>query len=174
MTCYSKEEEHFVQAVNLLKLTIEYTCSINDQFCKQVDGVAMGDTHCVKYTRIKECSTAWKLSKYGVFSSPYFPAFGLNTERYEVCGKIRTRKNSLFGHISHSVRVRENPYSGIFYTVIRSLVFSDTFMKKMESDMVITLKPIFHKTVVDNTYPRREKSEPDGLLDKMISYNSST
>ena len=26
--------------------------------------------------------TAWKVSKYGVFSGPYFPAFGLNTERY--------------------------------------------------------------------------------------------
>ena len=23
--------------------------------------------------------TAWKLSKYGVFSGPYFPVFGLNT-----------------------------------------------------------------------------------------------
>ena len=54
--------------------------------------------------------TAWKVSKYGVFSGPHFPAFGLNTERYEVslriqseCGKIRTRKYSVFGHISHSV-----------------------------------------------------------------------
>ena len=28
--------------------------------------------------------TAWKVSKYGVISSPYFPAFGPNTERYEV------------------------------------------------------------------------------------------
>ena len=28
--------------------------------------------------------TAWKVSKYGVISGPYFPAFGLNTERYEV------------------------------------------------------------------------------------------
>ena len=27
-------------------------------------------------------SSAWKVSKYGVFSVPYFPAFGLNTERY--------------------------------------------------------------------------------------------
>ena len=27
-------------------------------------------------------NTAWKVSKYGVFSGPYFPAFGLNTERY--------------------------------------------------------------------------------------------
>ena len=39
-----------------------------------------------------------------------FPAFGLNTEIYEVslriqseCGKIQTRKNSIFEHILHSV-----------------------------------------------------------------------
>ena len=45
-------------------------------------------------------ATAWKVSKYGVFSGPYFPAFGLNTERYSVslrirseCEKIWTRKN---------------------------------------------------------------------------------
>ena len=42
--------------------------------------------HCVKNVRIRS------------YSGPYFPAFGLNTERYEVslfsqskCGKIRTR-----------------------------------------------------------------------------------
>ena len=53
--------------------------------------------------------TAWKVSNYGLFSGPYFPAFGLNTERYSVslhiqseCGKIRTRKNSVFGHFSRS------------------------------------------------------------------------
>ena len=28
--------------------------------------------------------TAWKVSKYGVFSGPYFPAFGLNTGKYGV------------------------------------------------------------------------------------------
>ena len=28
--------------------------------------------------------TKWKVSKYGVISGPYFPAFGLNTEKYEV------------------------------------------------------------------------------------------
>ena len=27
-------------------------------------------------------STAWKLSKYGVFSGSYFPVFGLNTGKY--------------------------------------------------------------------------------------------
>ena len=43
------------------------------------------------------------------FSGPYFPAFGLNMARYGVslriqsqCGKIPTRKNSVFGHFSRS------------------------------------------------------------------------
>ena len=42
-------------------------------------------------------STSWKVSKYGVISGPYFPAFELNTERYEV------RSFS-----PYSVRMREN------------------------------------------------------------------
>ena len=53
-----------------------------------------------------------KVSEYGVFTGPYFPAYGLNKKRYEVshriqskCGKIRTRKISVFGHISNSVIV---------------------------------------------------------------------
>ena len=44
-------------------------------------------TQCVKSVRIRK------------FSSPYFPKFGLNTERYRVslriqskCGKVQTRK----------------------------------------------------------------------------------
>ena len=54
--------------------------------------------------------TAWKVSKYGVFSGPYFPAFGLNAEKYGVslriqseCGKIQARKNSVFEHFSRYV-----------------------------------------------------------------------
>ena len=42
---------------------------------------------------------AWKVSKYGVISGPYFPVFGLNTERYSVSlciqseyGKMQARK----------------------------------------------------------------------------------
>ena len=46
-------------------------------------------------------STAWKVYKYGVLSGPYFPAFGLTTEKYGVsqskCEKVRTRKNPVFG-----------------------------------------------------------------------------
>ena len=52
---------------------------------------------------------AWEVPKYGAFSGPYFPAFGLNTERYSVslripskCGKIRTRRNSVFRYFSCS------------------------------------------------------------------------
>ena len=54
--------------------------------------------------------TAWKVSEYRVFSGPYFPVFGLNKKIYSVnlriqsgYRKIRTRKNSVFGHFSRSV-----------------------------------------------------------------------
>ena len=56
--------------------------------------------------------TAWKLSKYGVISGPNFPAFELNTEIYGVnlrtlskYRKIRTRKNSVFGHFLRSEKL---------------------------------------------------------------------
>ena len=39
----------------------------------------------------KKLFTAWKVSLLGVVSGPYFPAFGLNMERY-----------SVFGHFSRS------------------------------------------------------------------------
>ena len=49
------------------------------------------------------------MSKYGDFSGPYFPVFGLNMEIYSVnfriqskYRKIWTRKNSVFGPFSHS------------------------------------------------------------------------
>ena len=78
---------------------------------------------CSKYQRLEKPNTwyllektlvlsinAWKVSKYGVFSGPYITAFGLNTERYGLFlriqfeyGKIRTRKNPVFGHFSRSV-----------------------------------------------------------------------
>ena len=45
------------------------------------------------------------MPNYRVFSAPYFPVFELNTEIYSVnlriqseYRKIRTRKNSVFGH----------------------------------------------------------------------------
>ena len=53
--------------------------------------------------------TAWKLSKYGVISGPYFPVFRRNTEIYGAnlpiqsgYSKIRVRNNSVFGHFLYS------------------------------------------------------------------------
>ena len=41
--------------------------------------------------------TAWKVSKYGVFSGPYFPTFGLNTKRYFVSLRIFTPNAGKYG-----------------------------------------------------------------------------
>ena len=63
-----------------------------------------------KNRKLQLLNSAGKVSKYGVFSGPYFPALGLNTQRYSVslrihseCEKIRIRKNSVFGHF-HAVK----------------------------------------------------------------------
>ena len=32
--------------------------------------------------RVYQSNTAWKVSKYGVVSGPYFPVFGLDTGKY--------------------------------------------------------------------------------------------
>ena len=59
--------------------------------------------------RTKESTTAWKVSKYGVFSGPYFPVFGLNTGKY---GPEKT------------------PYLDTFYTVyMNGIVWVKRFAK---------------------------------------------
>ena len=61
------------------------------------------------------------MSKYGVFSGPYFPVFGLNTEIYSVnlriqseYRKIWTRKNSVYGHFSRSANFNYFPLVWMF------------------------------------------------------------
>ena len=53
--------------------------------------------------------TPLKVSKYGAFSGPYFPVFGLNMGIYFVnlrimskYSKTWTRKSTVFGHFSRS------------------------------------------------------------------------
>ena len=65
-------------------------------------------------------ATAWKVSKYGVFSGPYFPAFGLNTERYSVSLRIAPNakkygpeKTSILGHFSCSALLSLFDYSAL-------------------------------------------------------------
>ena len=52
--------------------------------------------------RFIQTSTEWKVSKYGIFPGPYFPAFGLilPLRIQSECGKMRIRKKSSFGHFS--------------------------------------------------------------------------
>ena len=59
----------------------------------------------------KRGATARKVSKWGVFSGPYFPVFELDTENYggnlriqSEYKKIQARKNSVFGHFSCNVQ----------------------------------------------------------------------
>ena len=75
------------------------------------------------------------MSKYGVFSGPYFPAFGLNTEIYSVnlrikseCGKIWTRKNPYLDNF-HAVYARR--FSG--YQALKgyvNIISGQYFLKK--------------------------------------------
>ena len=71
------------------------------------------------------------MSKYGVFSGPYFHAFGLNTERYGVplriqseCGKIGTGKKLCKVTIKNANVPEKTPYLDTFHAVNRNQVFS--------------------------------------------------
>ena len=55
------------------------------------------------YLNIWKLYTAWNLSKSGVFSGPYFPAFGLNAETYSVSFSIQSEEETLCLDIFHSV-----------------------------------------------------------------------
>ena len=62
-------------------------------------------------------SAARKESKIGVFSGPYFPVFGLNTEIYGVNLCIQSK----YGKI----RTRKIPYLGTFHAMWSSDVFRE-------------------------------------------------
>ena len=76
--------------------------------------------HCAKNTRIRS------------FSGPYFPAFGLKTERYFVslhiqseCGEIRTRKSSNTDTF-HAVQVWNRTY--FFIAIVAKVSFWQEFI----------------------------------------------
>ena len=54
---------------------------------------------------ISKLTTAWKVSKYAVFSGPYLcirTEYGYLLHIQSECRKIQARKNSIFGHFSRS------------------------------------------------------------------------
>ena len=62
-------------------------------------GTRLRSVFCRDFESVRTKCTAWKVSKYGLFSDPYFPVFNLNTENYRVNTdkkKIRTSKRGLF------------------------------------------------------------------------------
>ena len=56
--------------------------------------------------------TAWKVSKYGFFSGPHFPAFGLNTERYGVCTTFEKLSLQIRTRINHVIK-NKLPYCNL-------------------------------------------------------------
>ena len=71
------------------------------------------------HTIIQNCSrnyvTAWKVSKYGFFSGPYFPVFGLNAEIYSKSVNLRIHPNrGKYGP-------EKTPYLDTFHTVKRDI-----------------------------------------------------
>ena len=108
-------------------------------------------------------NTERKMSKYGVISGPYFPSFGLNTERYFVlnteryfvslriqyeCGKIRTRKSSIFGHFLRSggdllknvcSRIISKGIQNFFYRYIKSYGHQDKNEATSQSTSEVTM-----------------------------------
>ena len=65
--------------------------------------------------------TAGKVSKYGVISGPYFPAFGLNTESYG--RSLRTQSACV------KIRTRNNSVFGHFSRSVALYVFFGIFPK---------------------------------------------
>ena len=64
---------------------------------------------CTSVNVLAHFSTASKESKYGVFSGPYFPVFGLNTEIYSVNLRIQSEYPK--------IRIRKNSYLDTFHSV---------------------------------------------------------
>ena len=64
-------------------------------------------------------------------SGPYFPVFGLNTKIYSInlpippeYKKIRTRKNSIIGHFSRSVKLIRNWNCQLsFYSISKKFIY---------------------------------------------------
>ena len=78
------------------------------------------------------------MSKYGVYSGPYFPALGLNTKIYSVhfrihseYRKIRTRKNLVFGHFSRSVMVTDFHFPNITNQFVSLFLLLGLLMKNL-------------------------------------------
>ena len=80
------------------------------------------------------------MSKYGVFSGPYFLIYRLNTERYE---ENTDQKNTIFGHFLRSADFDANiqftecqlRFTGVLLSKSVSKMVNCTYRKLINSDM---------------------------------------
>ena len=77
--------------------------------------------------------TALKVFKYGVFSDPFFPVFGLNTEsKYET---RRSRKNSAFGHFYavsiNMIEIRNTNWTCFCLAIVTEKVIRSNHTQKL-------------------------------------------
>ena len=73
------------------------------------------------------------MSKYRVFSGPYFPVFGLNAGKYGPEKSVNLRIQSEYG----KYRPEKNPYLDIFHVMTSSLVcFNKIFVVVLDFSII--------------------------------------
>ena len=92
--------------------------------------------------------TAWKLSKYEVFSGPFFPVFGLNTGKY---GLEKSSYLDTFHAVSFSQKPREILGSIPFYYLQIFLTKEKSAIKFFEWKLIFYKKASFLYKNVDIT-----------------------
>ena len=114
---------------SLLKRILMFSCFHSNISCKiSSNKIIIGSNKMITNTTpLRE-----KCQNTGLFSGPYFPAFGLNEERSSLSvfspnvGKYGPEKNSVFGHFSRSacasLRFRgKTHYKGITCSINHSI-----------------------------------------------------
>ena len=105
----------------LLLVNVNYELWNQQNWSFNVQYTITSAWYLLKYLMLQIASAKWKVSKYGVFSGPYFPAFWLNTEISVFspnAGKYEPEKKSIFGHFSRSVVVNMNYNTTAFLQVL--------------------------------------------------------
>ena len=100
--------------------------------------------------------TAWKVSKYGFISGPYYPDPALRIQsEYR---KIRTKNNSVFGHFSRSA----------LFTTRFSTSFSTIFSTIFENIKKWCISTFFNNDWPKNYYPPSIKKIALSILHKFL------
>ena len=95
--------------------------------------------------------TGWKVSKYGVISGPYFPAFGLNTEIYGVNLRIQSEYRKDGPEITPYLDTFQavpllGDFNSDFSFLIQVVTFLNTFYKNESQKSFVTVIGRFVKT----------------------------